>query len=427
MRNPLFLSLIICLLGVVPATPLKAEEKYEPLPTEYDGSMMPIDFATFTAPYELPDTLHPVYAVYISRHGARYLSGPKKIAALQKALDEAEKSHTLSEHGKAFLSYLKSVRALNASNWGALSPVGEMEQKMMGTRLLRAFPRLMHRNVKVEAVSTYVPRCVMTMYQLLYQFAWENHHVEVATAEGPRYDHLLRGFAENKQVDEYRKSGDWKGVYDDFVARHVSVRPARSLFSKTGLSDVELRNLTMDMYGVLQANRSMGYNAPTTRWMSVDEYRGCWEASNLNHYLRNAITPLSNLAARTAAPLVNEIIEATDHALTFPSQSPVMNAYFGHAETLLPLFSLIRLPGCFAFPHDYDSLSNTWRVQDITPLGANLLMIVSRGPSDTPYVSMQLNGCKISPMVNGPENVAWSTLRSYWLELMESYGADGTR
>ncbi len=60
----------------------------------------------------------------------------------------------------------------------------------------------------------------------------------------------------------------------------------------------------MQIYGVIQANRASGLPAPTTAFMTVEEYRGCWLASNLLHYLRNNISPLNSSAGAAAASLI---------------------------------------------------------------------------------------------------------------------------
>lgn len=408
-----------CLVTISPG---RAAATYTPLPPDLDGSMMPLDVSRFTQPVTLPDSLRPVYAAYVSRHGARYLSGPKKIDALFNALQRGVNTGTLSAEGEAFFLLVKQIIAANEGNWGDLSPIGSEEQKIMGRRVFGMLTPLGRGGAGISGISSYVPRCVMTMYEFSNQLIRCNDSVRVATDEGHQFSPLLCFFATDREYADYRDRGDWKAVYDDFVARRVEAAPARRLFTSTPLSDRELRAMTVEMYEVLKGNRAAGLPAPTTRWMSEAEYRACWEADNLRHYLRNTITPLSSLAARAASPLVREIIGAADRALDARSPRVALDGYFGHAETLLPLLSLLKIPGCFALPHDYDNLDKEWRLQEITPLGANLLMLFSKGPSGKAYVSLQLNGRSVRPMVGRPDIVAWSDLRAYWFDLLEGYG-----
>lgn len=96
----------------------------------------------------------------------------------------------------------------------------------------------------------------------------------------------------------------------------------------------------------------------------------------------------------------------------------MLNGYFGHAETLLPLLSLLKIPGCNFLKLDYETLDNYWKIQELTPLGANLVVLISRGPSGRHYAVIQLNGRTIQPIRGEGDIVAWDHLRDYWLSLM---------
>ena len=405
---------IICL----PAT---GAGRHLPLPPALDGSMMPFDFATCTQTPYLPDSLRPVYASYIARHGARYLSGPKKMETVIKALEAGRNTGSLSDTGEAFLLLVEKIRDANRGNWGDLSPIGIDEERRLATRLFGTLTPLSRRGTELRAISSYVPRAVMTMYQFSNQLIRLNDYISVSTDEGHQFSPLVCCFSADTAYAPYRRDGDWKAVYDDFVERTVSPAPARRLFTSTPLSEHKLRSLTLDMYEVLKANRAAGLPAPTTEWMSVDEYARCWRASNLQHYLRNNVTPLSTQAASASEPLLRDIIARTDSAISMPVPTPAFNGWFGHAETLLPLFSLMNLPGCFALPLDYDNLDKTWKIEDITPLGANLLILIARAPSGEHYAAVQLNGRTVRPMQGHPDIVKWSDLREYWLSLAEAY------
>ena len=173
----------------------------------------------------------------------------------------------------------------------------------------------------------------------------------------------------------------------------------------------------MSMYGLLQANLASGLPAVTTEFMSEREYRSCWLASNVLHYLRNNINPLSGLAGRATEPLLRQIISDADSALSSSGEIKA-HGYFGHAETLLPLFSLMRLPGCYVMTDDFETLADRWQVQEITPLGANLAMILLKSPSGGIYVSVRLNGCNVCPLPGKGAVVKWEELKQYWEDIM---------
>lgn len=389
---------------------------YEPLPAYCDGSMMPYDFAACDTVKAWGDTLTPVFVSYTARHGSRFLSGPKKIEKLQKALYAAAMKRKLTPEGERFFKMMGDIVARTEGRWGLLSSVGISEEERLGADMARMFPELMAKG-EVRAISTSVPRVIMTMDQFLHSLEIPHQDLELYTASGKQNDSLLCCFSFDREYASYRKSGAWKEVYEEYLRQHVPDAPARRLLAADyDMRRSRLRHLTMDMYGLMQACRASGIDAPTTEWMSQEEYMACWKASNVLHYLRNNINAVSGIAGEATAPLLRRIIADIDNC-TAPGEtlgSVRMHGYFGHAETLLPLFSLMRLPGCYIISDDYDTLQDHWRIERITPLAANLAIIILRSESGKLYASLRLNGRNISPLPGKGEVVEWSELKEAW-------------
>lgn len=413
----IFISLLALSAG---ATGAPTVEKFTPMPPRLDGSMMPIDFDSFTRSPWLPDSLVPVYGAYVARHGARYLSSYHKLMPVVEQLQKARNTHTLSESGDRFFSLIDHIIKVNEGHWGDLSDIGYMEERELGKRIFNILTPLQEKGSRVHAISSYMSRCVMTMYLFTNTLVSCNDNITVATDEGHQFDSLMCCFMADSTFARYRKSGEWKDVYDKFLNGNVSPEPARRLFKTTDLSDHQLRQLTFDIYEVLKANRAYGLPAPTTRWMTEEEYYNCWRASNLQHYLRNSITKISDIAGQASLPLLNELISKIDRAVNENSPQPSMNAYFGHAETLLPLVALMRLPGCYTLTEDYEELERSWKIENIAPLGANLLILVSRSPSGRHYVSLMLNGRSVRPIPGRPDFVNWNELKQFWLQTLSN-------
>ena len=102
----------------------------------------------------------------------------------------------------------------------------------------------------------------------------------------------------------WRRGGEWEKVYDEFLDRHVSIEPAQRLLGDNYTNNKRrLRHLTMQIYGVgFRLTAHLDSPRLPLRSMTVEEYRGCWLASNLLHYLRNNISPLNSSAARRPLP-----------------------------------------------------------------------------------------------------------------------------
>lgn len=400
-----------------------------PLPAAFDGSMMPYDFAATDSMPVVPDSLRPVYIGYVARHGARYMTSPDKLRNLSKMLYDTALKSRLTPEGERFHLLIKKMEEAGAGKWGMLSDVGVDEERRLGADMARIFPDLFRKG-EVNAVSSYVPRVVMTMYQFLFSLESNKTGINMSTLSGKELNPLLRCFHTDSIYDAYRAHGDWEPVYEEYFRQFVSPEPARRLLGAIHENDREkLRKITMQIYDVLSSCRAAGIEPPTDEFMTEAEYRGCWLADNLEHYLRNSVSPLSTSCAKATAPLIRRIISDADTALTAPEgKGRIFNGYFGHAETLLPLLSTMGVEGCFYLPLDYADLYKHWRVQEITPLGANYMIIFMKSESGRIYVSTRLNGRNISPLPDSPMTVPWNDLKEYWTARVEmlsnSPGAD---
>ena len=290
------------------------------------------------------------------------------------------------------------------------------------------------KKASVKAISTYVPRVVMTMYQFNHELTALSSDISISASEGKQYSYLLRCFSADSIYSSYRDNGEWKKVSEKLMDSIVSPEPARRILGNlSGFDDHKYRKLTLEMYDVLQSLTAFGMPAPTDEFMSESDYKSCWEVDNLEHFLRNTDTPLSSLAGKASSPLLARIIADADASLgTRLIDMAIRNAdmdvaeatkhydanfYFGHAETLMPLLSLMRVEGCYDDSSDFATLSSRWKDYEIVPLGANIDIIILQSSSFRTYVALRHNGHFVSPM-SGSKIVPWSDYKAHLTELM---------
>lgn len=392
------------------------------MPAPYAGPMLPYDFKLCDKNVSWADSLKPVFVSYTARHGARYLTSAGKFKKLYTALIKAEKEKQITPEGEICLKYLKYIKDYSAGKWGLLSKTGTKEEQKLGAEMARLFPKLL-KGGATKSESTSVPRVIMTMYQFLHAMEIPDESIEMTASSGNRYDSILRCFDYNKEYSLFRSSkGEWNKLLNSVIEKNVSPEPSRKFF-KAGFikDDMELRNLTIDIYSALQGCNACGYDTPPVKLLTDKESYGCWVVNNFKHYMRNSINPISNAAAIATMPLLNKIISDMDNAATEAKSSEYpeirVKGNFGHAETLLPLLSIMRMPGCYYYSTDYDKLEKEWIVQDITPLAANLMIVLLKGNSGEMYVAVRHNGKNVSPIAGKGEILKWNELKSYWQEM----------
>lgn len=390
--------------------------RYDELPAQYDGTMSPYNFEAVEPAPAVPDSLRPFFINYVGRHGARFLSSESKVTAIRKVLEGARQRGSLTRAGHRFLTLLDKVDEVTGRRWGALNAVGEYEQRRLAEEMMKMWPEILNSG-KVQARATYVPRVVMSMYTFCHTLAAQSNSLEIYTDEGRQNSGLLRYFDTNAEYVAYLDSGAWKKAYKQYLEKNAPYEPALRLTGyKSGIDTLGMRRLSMDIYGVLQSLRAAGLEAPTTEWMTREEYRKCWEVSNLQHYLQRVANRYSDIAAEAAMPLLKEMSATADSVINQvkrgEQQSLKANLLFGHAETLMPLLSLMGLPGCdpcyenclhsMAVPQDFSDLPTLWNDRLVSPLAANLEIVYFISPTNNIYVLLRLNGRNIPPKEGQP-------------------------
>lgn len=357
------------------------------------GSMTPISFPEQACAW-WPDSLKPVLVSHIGRHGARYLSSEKKVSDVEKALDKARVDGTLTAKGVDAMGILQQVRTATGTDWGMLTQLGYDEEAWIASQITSMAPELMKAGV-VEGIATEVPRVVQTMYGLSVGLARYSDNLRIHASDGKEYSPWLRYFATDSVYMRYLADGPWKREYDRYYDSTVPTAPAEALVGK-GWKKRELQKLTMDMYGVMQGMPAAGLDISRYLWFSDDEMQRCASASNLLHYLQRCASAAGDEPARAAIPLLRLILSLGIPDGTTPEHTVAL-LRFGHAETILPLFSLMGLPGCDDATLTPENLAATFDVGLVSPLGANLQLYYLEGPSGRRYVAALMNGRSVAP------------------------------
>lgn len=388
----------------------------DPTATEYTvdeclGSARP-----YPAPEEaavFPDSLTPVFINHVGRHGARFISSPATIVEMLTVLHRADSAGVLTPLGKRLQAIGEYVMEVSHNRWGALDSLGMAEQRGIASRMFRACPRLFD-NGKVTALSSYSPRCVMSMYEFTHQLDRLNNSVEITTTSGRQNSPLMRPFDTDTDFVEWYKGGEWKEPYDMFFDTTAPAAPARRLVSDRGFLDNHAAaGLAWNEYKLLTGMAAMGMRVDYGEFFTLPEMNALWQCENLGHYLRRTATTLSMEPAYVASNLLLNLIETADEGAAGTAAAAV-HLRFGHAETLMPLLSLMRLKGCYYMTNYFDTVALHWRDFDIVPMGANLQMILFKTAKGRCYVRFDLNEVPV-PLLPDSDKIyiPWEQAREY--------------
>lgn len=411
-RITAFISVIISCISINAA--LTGKVTYNEIQCE--GSAMP--YPTPESSVSYPDSLTPVMINHVGRHGARYPSSASRPLAMKRALEHADSLGTITTLGKELLDVTKNVIARSNGKWGALDSLGMAEQRGIAARMFANYPNLF-ANGRVNAISSYSPRCIMSMYTFTHQLSRMNNRIEIFTSSGRQNSPLLRPFDIDQDYIDYREDKPYDDVLKSFIAETAPVTPIKRVLGEAyPLDDENLRELAMTEYGLLAGLSAMGYNIDVTRFFTLEEYNKLWSCNNLRQYLERTANTISTVPADIAADLLMNLINTTDEVAERRSDARVQ-LRFGHAETLMPLLSLMHLPGCYYMTNYFDTVESHWRNFHVVPMASNLQMILFRAKSGRLYVRIDLNEVPVTLI---PDNdsiyLPWTSAKQYLMRCL---------
>lgn len=413
-----FLFVILCQLAVLGLCAT------DPTATNYSADDCQGSLKPYPAPgksFEYPDSLKPVYISHVGRHGARYPAGPAHSVALQRALQRADSAKTITPLGRKLLKLTDYVIETSRNRWGALDSLGMAEQRGIASRMFMNFPEPF-RSGSVNAISSYSPRCMMSMFSFVHQLDRLNNSVEVITSTGRQNSKLMRPFDLSEDYKEFRASDGWKTVYDDYMRQTVPVSALERALGKDFPYNGETsQDLALMEYYVLAALSAMGVDVNVLEYLTIEEYNALWSTFNLRQYLQRVASTISSVPADIASDLVLDIIARTDGFIS-GSNPATVDLRFGHAETLMPLFSLLRLPGCYYLTNYFDTVATHWRDFDVVPMAANIQFILFKSAKGAYYVRVDLNETPVRLIPNDNRVILpWGEARDYMTRCVPFY------
>lgn len=356
-------------------------------PEQCRGSRMP--YAAPDSVAAVPDSLAPVMIYHVGRHGDRYPTSAETFLRLEASLEG--RSAELDAKGRAMLRITREAIDSIGNRWGQLNELGVDEQKGIARRLCMAFPQLVVGQ-RISAESSYVGRCIESMNAFVSVLRrMQSGLGTVTTASGPQFNALLRPFQVDTAYVDWAKRKPYLPVLDEFSA---------------GIPETD-----KDAYYVLSSIGNMD-----RRIFSTEEFNRLWQVDNLRQYLSRTQTTVSTLPADIAAPLLQDLIDRID-AFIAGSETETVRLHFGHAETLMPLLSLMRLPGCYYLTHYFDTVDSHWQTFNVVPMAANLQVILMRSHSGAYYVRFDLNEHPLDFPGHGTI-LPWTTMRTRLLQLL---------
>ena len=359
---------------------------------QYAGTAMPYPSVKDSFVF-FQDSMVPFYVNHLGRHGARFPTSGKALNRVKEILELAQRENRLTSGGVTLLSTIQNLSETFDGQWGKLSVVGEEEQRGIARRMIERYPQLFSDSVKVQAIATYVPRCIHSMDAFLACMVEFNSSLHIQRNEGKQYNDILRFFDLNQSYVDYKENGDWRPIYETFVRRKISSASVmENFFLESGQeTDKEAEEFVMALFSIAAILPDTGTPINLDGLFTIGEWDNYWQTQNLRQYMSKSSSPIGRmLPVAIAWPLLSEFIHSADEVIKGKSDTRA-NFRFAHAETVIPFVALMGIEGTDVKVVVPDSVSKYWKDYEIAPMAANVQWIFYHDKAREIWVSFLLN------------------------------------
>ena len=375
-----------------------------------------------------PKGKQPFYISTYARHGSRYLIKGKEYDWPYQIMMKADKLGKLSDVGIKVLEQLGLLRDEAEDRYGDLTPLGASQHRKIAQRMYNNFPEIFCDNAVVDAKSTVVIRCIISMENELLQLTRNNPRLNIRT-DASQHDMYYMNL-QDSTLYRKRLSKETVDVYTKFCERHAVHMPAMarlfndSVYYRDSIDAYELNKSIFKIASSVQGTE-MRHHFNLFDVYTIDELYSNWLQYNAYWYLCFGNNPYNGgTQPYTQRNLLRNIIEEADRGIASPRNSATLR--FGHETIVLPLTCLLGLNGFDRQFYDLEQLDiQGWINFDVFPMAANIQFVFYRkNPKDNDVLFKVLLNEKEATLplqTDCAPYYHWTDFRDFYLKKLDAY------
>ena len=377
---------------------------------------------------DTPIGYEPFYISHYGRHGSRHLIENSDYDKAYKPLLRADSLGKLTYFGKDVLRRVTIIRDDANKRHGELTWLGAQQHQGIAQRMYERFPEVFAGKVRVDAKSTVVIRCILSMENALHALLRLNPELDIRH-DASEHDMWYMNFSDRK-LDKKKMPEDVKAKYDEFCKRHQhNERIMRSLFTDDNYwqHEVNTQELAYHLFKLASNLQSTELRHEMTLYdiFNEDELYDQWLQTNTWWYIHYGPCPLNGgVSPFSQRNLLKVMIHEADSCLQIPHPGATLR--YGHEVCVMPLACLLELDNFGKPIEDLEMLDKEgWHGYKIFPMGCNIQWIFYRPTNGNGDVLLKVllneNEAKLPlKAVEGPY-YKWNDFRDYFLKKLDSY------
>ena len=375
-----------------------------------------------------PRGYKPFYISHYGRHGSRYMCDKADYDIVYNTLQKADSAGKLTALGQETLAKVSLLRQRASNRLGELTELGAEQHRGIAQRMYERFPEVFKGKVHVDAKSTVVIRCILSMENALQELLRHNKQL-IVTHDASEHDMWYMNFWDNKLHQNSAPEQTRKDL-DEFTKRHVKYdRLLSSLFNDEdywhkAFNAADFNSRLFKLAGGIQSTESR-HDVTLYNLYTDDEIYGNWLQTNAWWYIHyGAYAGNGARLPFIERRLLRKMIEETDSCLQY--DRPGATLRYGHETCVMPLACLMELDNFGLSISDLEQVEKSgWLNYRIFPMACNVQMVFYRHKNKQKdiLVKVLLNENEarlpLTP-VEGPY-YKWSEVRQYYLDKLDTF------
>lgn len=384
-----------------------------------------------TALTPAPTGYQPVYISHYGRHGSRFLIWKGDYDYPLDVLRKADAKGKLTLLGHDVLGRIALLRAEADKRFGELTPLGAEQHRQIANRMYHRFPEVFAGEACVDANSTVVIRCILSMENELLELTKLNPRL-VIKHDASEHDMYYMNLTDTALNNRKRTKAS-REAYEAFYNNNVSNKGVmKRLFNDTAYvnQNVNARKLNDRLFHLASTvqNTESRYKVTLYDLFDDNELYANWRANNAQWYLDYGNNKLNGgKQPFSQRNLLRRFIDEADSCLLL--SHPGATLRFGHETMVLPLVCLMDINGYGQAFEQLEQLDHKgWVDYRVFPMGANVQLVFYRrnATDDDILVKVLLNENEASLPIK--TDIApyyhWKDVRQYYLDKLNAYSLD---
>ena len=365
-----------------------------------------------------PAGYKPFYISHYGRHGSRYMTSNRYYDYAVPKLDTAAMLGILKPKGLEVLEKLHVAFDDAQNRAGDLTALGGRQHREIAHRMYDRFPEYLSQPLYVDARSSVVGRCIISMFNFCQELQGLNPEL-IIHMDASRGDMPFVVANESIELETAPQTANYKERVTRIREKaHTSKRLMKLLFTDVAKAEefIDCQRLMRCLNHVAHDMQSLPeLNIYLLDIFTKEELFNMFTADNAGWLVSTGLVPGSTPTYLQQKEVRDSIASFADRVIA--SGEPTLSLRFSHDSSVLPLAYLMGLREAMGATPDIENLYKRISTDKIIPMAANIQLIFYRKDgSDDILVKFLLNenetsipvGTDVAPYYH------WKDVKRYW-------------